>query len=56
MTPYMKIIIQFLYNLYSKKIMKGLLPPYLLHLFCVNLQLFYTEAMRDHYAKLELNP
>jgi len=36
MTPYMKIIIEFLYEIYSKKIKLVLLPPYLAHLAMVN--------------------
>jgi len=37
MTPYMQIIIQFLYDAYSKRIMLTLLPPYLFHLLFVNI-------------------
>jgi len=37
MTPYMQIIIQFLYEAYSKRIMLTLLPPYLFHLLFVNI-------------------
>ena len=29
MTPYMKIVINFLYKKYSKQIMKSLMPPYI---------------------------
>ena len=53
MTPYMQIIIQFLYKQYSQRIMIALLPPYMLHLLFVNLQLFSNEAMRDKRSELE---
>ena len=53
MTPYMQIIIQFLYKKYSQRIMIALLPPYLLHLLFVNLQLFSNEAMRDKRFELD---
>jgi len=46
MTPYMQIIIQFLYDAYSKKIMLTLLPPYIVHLIFVNIQIFANENMR----------
>lgn len=53
MTPYMQIIIQFLYKQYSQRIMIALLPPYMLHLLFVNLQLFSNEAMRDKRSELD---
>ena len=53
MTPYMQIIIQFLYDAYSKKIMVTLLPPYLFHLLFVNIQLFANENMRDKQKELD---
>lgn len=54
MTDYMQIIIQFLYKQYSRRIMVALLPPYMMHLLFVNLQLFSNEAMRDKRAELEM--
>ena len=37
MTPYMQVIIEFLYRAYSRRIMKILLPIYIIHLVFVNL-------------------
>ena len=37
MTPYMKIIVFYLYEVYSKKIKLVLLPPYIAHLILVNI-------------------
>tara|TARA_B110000285_G_C15087848_1_gene597246 strand:- start:497 stop:1342 length:846 start_codon:yes stop_codon:yes gene_type:complete len=54
MTPYMQIIIQFLYDAYSRRIMLALLPPYLLHLLFVNIQLFANESMRDQRHILDV--
>lgn len=51
MTPYMKIIIQFLYEAYSAKIKLLLLPPYLAHLLAANLQIYGNES--DRALKLE---
>ena len=48
MTPYMKIMIQFLYEAYSYRIKLFLLPPYLAHLFAVNFQIMGNEMMRSH--------
>lgn len=54
MTPYMQIIIQFLYDAYSRRIMLALLPPYLFHLMFVNIQLFANESMRDTRYDLDV--
>ena len=35
MTIYIKVLVHFLYQKYKTKIMKSLLPPYLMHLFAV---------------------
>ena len=45
-SKYVKIVIQFLYESYSKNIMKLLLPPFLFHLLFVNMQLFLNEDKR----------
>ena len=56
MTPYMKIIIQFLYEIYSRRIKLLLLPPYLGHLVFVNIQLFVNEHKRDLVEVMEHQP
>jgi hypothetical protein len=56
MTPYMKIIVAFLYEIYSEKIKLVLLPPYLAHLAFVNIQLFVNEHKRDIVETLKHNP
>jgi hypothetical protein len=53
MTPYMMIIIQFLYEIYSRRIKLMLLPPYIAHLIFVNIQLFVNEHMRDLIEDIE---
>jgi len=56
MTPYMKIIIQFLYEIYSRRIKIMLLPPYVAHLVFVNCQLFVNEYARDIASQMEHDP
>jgi hypothetical protein len=47
MTPYIKIVIEFLYQKYSEKIMTRLMPPFGLHLIAVFLLIFLSEMERD---------
>lgn len=47
MTEYMKILIQFLYQIYRRKIMKMLLPPYIFHMFFAFLYILTSENYRD---------
>ena len=56
LTPYMKIIVFYLYEVYSKKIKLVLLPPYLAHLILVNTQLFVNEHLRDIREEMAHNP
>jgi hypothetical protein len=42
-----------LYDAYSKRIMLALLPPYLVHLLLVNIQIFVNESMRDYRQQLQ---
>ena len=52
-TSYMKIVIKFLYDAYSYRIIIFLLPPYLAHLIAINLQIYYNEFMRSLREKME---
>ena len=60
-TSYMKIVVKFLYDAYSYRIIIFLLPPYLAHLIAINLQIYYNEYMRalrermEHEENLVLN-
>ena len=56
MTPYMKIIVEFLYEIYSYRIKIVLLPPYLAHLAFVNIQLFVNENLREIVEILKHDP
>ena len=47
MTPYVKIVIEFLYQKYSANIMTRLMPPFGLHLIAVLLLIFLSELERD---------
>ena len=47
MTPYIKIVIEFLYQKYSANIMTRLMPPFGLHLIAVLLLIFLSEMERD---------
>jgi len=53
MTPYMQIIIQFLYEAYSKRIKQALLPPYLIQLVFVNIMIYSKEKVRTLKNKLD---
>ena len=53
MTVYMKILIQFLYQIYRRKIMKMLLPPYIFHLFFAFIYIATSELYRDSYHTSE---
>jgi hypothetical protein len=46
-TPYMEMAIQFLYKNYSRKIMRVLLPSYLVHMLVITLYLLVAEWNRD---------
>ena len=47
MTPYIMIIIQFLYQKYSASIMTRLMPPFLFHLLSVIVLIFLSEMERE---------
>ena len=47
MTPYIKIVIEFLYQKYSANIMTRLMPPFGFHLIAVFLLIFLSEMERD---------
>lgn len=47
MTRYIMIIIQFLYNKFSKEIQKKILPSYILHIVSLLLMLIFAEEYRD---------
>lgn len=47
MTIYIKVLVHFLYQKYKAKIMNFLLPPYLLHLSAVMMQIHASERYRD---------
>lgn len=51
MTRYVMIIIQFLYNKFSLKIKKRLLPIYLLHMASLLLMLYMHEIYREEIRK-----
>ena len=46
MTPYMQVVIQFMYEAYRHRIVYNLLPIYAVHLLFVNLYIFFVENMR----------
>ena len=43
MTPYIMIVIEFMYKKFSEKIMRKLMPPFMLHLVAVLLLIFFSE-------------
>jgi hypothetical protein len=45
-TPYIEIIIEFLYNKFSAKIIKGIMPLYLLNYIFIFLMIFFAERER----------
>ena len=47
LTRYMKILVQYLYQIYRRKIMKMLLPPYILHLIFYLLYVGTSELFRE---------
>ena len=47
MTPYIQIVIEFLYQKYSASIKKYLMPPFLMHLIAVFVLIFLSEMERD---------
>ena len=47
MTEYVKMLTHFLYKAYSKKIMKMLLPPYIIHHIALIIYLGLEEWIRD---------
>ena len=51
MTPYIMIVIQFLYQKYSASIMTRLMPPFLIHLVSVIVLIFLSELERDELIK-----
>ena len=53
MTIYIKVLVHFLYQKYKAKIMNFLLPPYLLHLSAVMMQIHASERYRDELANNE---
>mgnify|MGYP006893249033 CR=1 FL=1 len=53
-TPYVKLMTQYLYKMYSKKIMKMLLPSYVVHQLSIFIYLYISEIRRD-LTKEELN-
>jgi len=46
MTPYIEIVIEFLYNQFRDKIMQNLLPPYILHLAAIQATIWVSELHR----------
>lgn len=42
-TPYIEIIIEFLYNKFSSKIVKGIMPLFLLNYIFIFLMIFLAE-------------
>lgn len=50
-TPYMMLLTQFLYKNYSKRIMKMLLPSYLVHQVSMLTYVLLSEHIRDHTKK-----
>ena len=42
-TPYIEIIIEFLYNKFSAKIIKGIMPLFLLNYIFIFLMIFFAE-------------
>ena len=53
MTPYIMIVIQFLYQKYSASIMTRLMPPFLIHLVSVIVLIFLSELERDVFIKTD---
>ena len=51
MTPYIQIVIEFLYQKYSANIMTRLMPPVLMHLISVFVLIFLSEKERDHLVE-----
>ena len=47
MTPYIQIVIEFLYQKYSASIMTRLMPPFMIHLIAVFILIFLSEKERD---------
>ena len=47
-TPYIKIIIEFLYKEYSRKIMMLTMPPFIIHLISVYVLVYLSELERDN--------
>jgi hypothetical protein len=47
MTPYIMIVIEFLYTKYSEKIMMRLMPPFMLHLLSVFFLIYLSEKERE---------
>jgi hypothetical protein len=47
MTPYVMIVIEFLYQKYSANIMTRLMPPFLMHLIAVFVLIALSERERD---------
>jgi hypothetical protein len=46
MTPYIMILIEFLYTKYSEKIFKRIMPPFMLHLFLIFFLIYHSEHER----------
>lgn len=46
MTPYIMIVIEFMYKKYAEKIMRRLMPPFMFHLVAVLLLIFFSEIER----------
>ena len=53
-TMYIKIITAFLYKRYSKKIMRMMLPSYLIHMVVLFIYLNVSEWIRDHEPAMAL--
>lgn len=51
MTPYIMIVIEFLYSKYSEKIMNRLMPPFMLHLVSVFFLVYLSEQERNAKAE-----
>ena len=47
MTPFIEVIIEFLYNQFRNKILQILLPAYMLQLISVQASVIISEAVRD---------
>ena len=55
-TMYIQMITAFLYKRYSKKIMKMMLPSYLIHMFAIFAYLAVSEWLRDNPITTLIDP